>query len=82
MPKFMDVHTEMKGIDRDKLVEAHKADTDIEDSEGVRFLQAWADPVSGKVFCLSEGPNKEAIQRIHERAGHKADEIYEISLEV
>lgn len=82
MPKFMDIHSEMKGIDQEKLTAAHQADTDIEDSEGVHFLQAWADPQSGKVFCLSEAPSKEAVQRIHERAGHKAEEIYEVSLEV
>ena len=82
MPRFMDVHTSMKGIDQDALTAAHKADTDIEDSEGVHFLHAWADPQSGKVFCLSEGPDIEAVQRVHERAGHKADEIYEVAIEV
>ena len=82
MPKFMDVHTGMTGIDQEGLVKAHKADTDIENEEGVHFLNAWADPKSGKVFCLSEGPDIEAVQRVHARAGHKADEIYEVALEV
>lgn len=82
MPKFMDVHTGMKGIDQDALVKAHKADTDIEGEEGVHFLNAWADPNSGRVFCLSEGPDIEAVKRVHQRAGHEADEIYEVALEV
>ena len=82
MPRFMDVHIGMKGIDQAKLAAAHKADLDIEDEEGVHFLHAWADPASGKVFCLSEGPDIDAVQRVHERAGHKADEIYEVPLEV
>ncbi len=80
--KFMDVHTEMKGIDFNALQAAHKADTDIEGSEGVKFLHAWADPTSGKVFCLSEGPSKEAVLKIHEKAGHPTDEIYELPLEI
>jgi hypothetical protein len=38
--------------------------------------------VSGKVFCLSEGPSKEAVLRVHERAGHATSEIYEVPLSV
>jgi hypothetical protein len=79
--KFMDVHSGMKDIDRDAFMAAHDADAKIEQEEGVHFLHAWADPSSGKVFCLSEGPNKEAVLRTHERAGHPADEIYEVPLE-
>jgi len=80
--KFIDVHTDMKGIDRKALEQAHRQDTDIQASEGVRFLKAWADPTTGKVFCLSEGPNKEAVLRVHQRAGHQTDEIYEVPIEV
>jgi hypothetical protein len=34
------------------------------------------------VFCLSTGPSKEAVQRVHDKAGHPADEIYELPVEV
>ena len=78
MPEFMDVHTSMKGVTPDALREAHNADLAIQDDEGVNFKQAWADPVSGMVFCLSEGPSAEAVQRIHERAGHPADSVYPV----
>ena len=37
---------------------------------------------SGTVFCLSTGPSKEAVRRVHEKAGHPADEIYELPVEV
>jgi len=80
--RFMDVHSGMKGIDVQALQAAHKADLDIEAQEGVHFLRAWADPNSGKVFCLSEGPSKEAVLRTHTKAGHPTDEIYEVPLEV
>jgi hypothetical protein len=47
----------------------------------VNFKHAWADPESGMVFCLSEAPNAEAVRRIHERAGHPADNIYEVPVQ-
>ena len=81
MPEFMDVHHGMNGITRDLLDEAHRADLAIQDEEGVNFKHAWADPESGTVFCLSEAPNAEAVQRIHERAGHPADQIYEVPVQ-
>ncbi|MBA2370370.1 MAG: DUF4242 domain-containing protein, partial [Chloroflexi bacterium] len=37
---------------------------------------------SGKVFCLSSGPSKEAVMRVHERAGHATAEVYEVPVEV
>lgn len=80
MAQFMDVHTSMSGVTSDQLAAAHQADLDIQDDEGVDFKQAWADPKTGHVFCLSEGPSAEAVQRIHERAGHPADEIHEITV--
>jgi Nickel responsive protein SCO4226-like len=80
--KFIDVHTDMKGIDRSTLIAEHAKDSQNEASEGVRFLHAWADPSSGKVFCLSEGPNKDAVLRVHQKAGHPTEEIYEVPIEV
>ena len=80
MPEFMDVHTSMMGVTAEALAAAHQADLDIQDDEGVTFRQAWADPKTGHVFCLSQGPSAEAVQRIHERAGHPADEIHEITV--
>ncbi|HZF90406.1 SCO4226 family nickel-binding protein [Streptomyces sp.] len=82
MPEFMDVHHHMKGITADQLREAHQADLAIEKDEQVHFKQAWADPDSGVVYCLSEAPSAEAVQRIHERAGHKADEVHPVPLSV
>ncbi|HZI98085.1 MAG TPA: SCO4226 family nickel-binding protein [Actinomycetales bacterium] len=80
MPQFMDVHTSMVGVTAEQLAEAHQADLDIQGDEGVDFKQAWADPKTGHVFCLSDAPNAEAVQRVHERAGHKADEVHEITV--
>ena len=82
MPRFMDVHEGFKGVTQDQLMEAHKKDLDVERAEGVHFIKAWADPKTGKAFCLSEGPNKEAVLRVHQKAGHPTSEIYEVPLTV
>ncbi|MEV5484887.1 MULTISPECIES: SCO4226 family nickel-binding protein [Streptomyces] len=82
MPKFMDIHRGMEGLTADQLKAAHQADLAIEAQEGVHFEHAWADPDSGDVFCLSEAPSAGAVQRVHERAGHKADEIHPVPLSV
>ncbi|WP_340377969.1 SCO4226 family nickel-binding protein [Streptomyces sp. SS7] len=82
MPKFMDVHHNMKGITREQLLQAHQDDLAIEGEEGVHFESAWADPDSGVVYCLSEAPSAEAVQRIHERTGHRADEVHAVPLQV
>ncbi|MFD9209693.1 SCO4226 family nickel-binding protein [Streptomyces sioyaensis] len=80
MPKFMDIHRGMEGLTADQLKAAHQADLAIEAEEGVHFEHAWADPDSGDVFCLSDAPSADAVQRIHERAGHKADEVHPVPL--
>ncbi|MEU0966388.1 SCO4226 family nickel-binding protein [Streptomyces sp. NPDC005917] len=82
MPQFMDVHHGMKGLSAEQLKEAHEADLAIEKDEGVHFERAWADPVSGEVYCLSEAPSAEAVKRVHENAGHPADEIHPVPLSV
>ena len=82
MAQFMDVHNGFVGVTKEQLAEAHAADLAIEDEEGVHFERAWLDPVSGKVFCLSTGPSKEAVALIHKRAGHPAAEVYELPIEV
>ena len=82
MATFMDVHSGFVGVTAAQLKEAHDADLAIENEEGVHFERAWLDPESGKVFCLSTGPTKEAVMRIHERAGHPTPEVYEVPIEV
>jgi hypothetical protein len=82
MPLFMDVHRSMKGVTAEALQEAHNADLAIQADEHVDFKQAWADPESGMVFCLAEAPSAEAVRKIHERAGHPADDVYPLTVQV
>jgi hypothetical protein len=82
MARFMDVHSGFHGVTPEQLADAHNADLKVEGEEGVHFERAWLDPEAGKVFCLSTGPSKEAVMRIHERAGHPTTEVYELTAEV
>lgn len=82
MAKFMDVHDGFFGVTAQQLQDAHNADLAIENDEGVHFVSAWMDPESGKVFCLATGPSKEAVMRIHERAGHPTPNVYALTVEV
>ncbi|TAM66078.1 MAG: SCO4226 family nickel-binding protein [Microbacteriaceae bacterium] len=82
MAQFMDVHDGFVGVTKDQLAEAHAADLAVEGEEGVHFERAWLDPESGKVFCLSTGPSKDAVMRVHEKAGHPTEQVYELSVEV
>jgi hypothetical protein len=82
MSQFMDVHDGFFGVTADQLREAHDRDLAIERDEGVHFERAWLDPEAGKVFCLATGPSKEAVMRIHERAGHPTPDVYELTVEV
>ena len=82
MAKFMDVHDGFFGVSAEELAEAHRRDVEIQEEEGVVYERAWLDPESGKVFCLATGPSREAVMRIHERAGHPTPQVYEIAAEV
>lgn len=82
MAKFMDVHNGFFGVTAEQLRDAHNRDLAIQDSEDVVYEQAWLDPGAGKVFCLATGPSREAVMRIHERAGHPTPQVYEITVEV
>ncbi|MCW2910586.1 MAG: gualylate cyclase [Actinomycetia bacterium] len=82
MAKFMDVHNGFVGVTEPQLREARERDLAAETVEGVHFEHAWLDPESGTVFCLSSGPSKEAVRRVHDQAGHPTQEIYELAVEV
>ena len=82
MAMFMDVHSGFIGVTQRQLREAHDRDLAVEADEGVHFQRSWLDPESGKVFCLSSGPSKEAVLRVHDKAGHPTTEIYELPVEI
>jgi hypothetical protein len=78
MPTFMDVHDGMH-VTPQQLAEAHKKDLEAQKGTGVEYVRYWLDSKAGKVFCLATGPNKEAVAAVHTKAGHPANELYEVS---
>jgi len=76
----MDVHLAIDtGLTPEQTDEIHQRDLAIQQKHGVRFVKYWYDPVTGRAFCLSEAPNKEAVLAVHwEAHGVISDEIFEV----
>lgn len=80
MPLFMDVHNGLPdGADPEAVAAAHKADLEIQDRHGVRYINYWLDIGAGKIFCLVDAPDAERAHTVHREAhGLVADEIYPV----
>ncbi len=81
MPRYMDVHNNVgpEHLTPEAVAKYHKMDTDTQDKFGVQYLTYWYDPATGKVFCLSEAPSREAAMAVHAAShGFLADEIFEV----
>ena len=80
MPLFIDLHNDMQGVSRENVCNAHLADVEIQDKYGVKYHKFWVNEEKGFVFCLIEGPSKEACEKVHRMShGHVACEIIEVT---
>lgn len=78
MPLFMDYH-KIENITVDNVVKAHMADLAIQEQYGVRYLQFWVNEKAGTVFCLTEGPDAQTCEKVHQLAhGNLACAITEV----
>jgi hypothetical protein len=79
VPRFLDIHSGAHGLTAEALAEAHQKDLAVQSKYGVRYLKYWYDAATGKIFCLSEAPSKEAALAVHQEAhGDVPDEIFEV----
>ena len=79
MPLFMDIHQHVPGLTKQGVENAHAKDLEIQGKYNVKFLKYWYDSNNGKIFCLSEAPNKESAIEVHrESHGLLADDIFEV----
>jgi Protein of unknown function (DUF4242) len=79
MPLFLDTHPAQPGVTAEAAAEAHAKDLAVQAKYGVRYIKYWFDPITGKVFCLSEAPSKEAALAVHREAhGQMPDDIFEV----
>jgi len=79
MALFMDVHHHVPGLTAEAVAAAHQKDLSVQAKYGVKFLRYWYDEATGKIFCLSWAPSREAAMAVHREAhGLVADEIIEV----
>ena len=67
VPLYIDRH-DLPGVSPEQLADAHEADVAAQEKHGVRYHTYWFDPESGAVFCLAEGPSKQAVADVHDEA--------------
>jgi class 3 adenylate cyclase len=78
VPMFLDRH-DVPGVTPEELADAHRLDVAIQDKHGVKYHTYWFEPDNGAVFCLAEGPSKQAIETVHEEShGLLASSILEL----
>ena len=78
MPIYVDRH-DVPGASPEAVAEAHRLDVAVQQKHGVRYHTYWFDRENGLVFCLAEGPSKEAVEAVHqESTGLTAGTILEL----
>lgn len=78
MALYMDIHKHLDAT-VEEVRQAHERDLEVQERHGVEYRKYWIDEDTGTVFCLFEGPNEAAGEKVHEEAhGLTADEIYEV----
>lgn len=79
MPLFIDLHID-NNLTPEIINQCHVADKAIQAKYGVRYLQILLNQPQGYLFCLVEGPDKEACAKVHQEAhGNIACNILEIT---
>jgi hypothetical protein len=79
MPLYLDTHRHVPGLTADAVANAHARDVEVQAKHGVNYMRYWFDEATGKVYCLAEAPNPEALTAVHAEAhGLLADEITEV----
>ncbi|HVE74290.1 MAG TPA: nickel-binding protein [Mycobacteriales bacterium] len=78
MPTFMDYHDDLKLPQEvlDSLQQATK--NGDKDEFGVRQVELYYND-AGKVYCLLEGPDAEAVRKHHEAVGVSCGDVHEVN---
>lgn len=81
MPLFMDIHTvDSDAFSVEDVVKAHMKDLAIQERFGVIQIKYWVNVEAKTLFCLMEGPNKEACNEVHKQShGNTACNIIEVA---
>ena len=74
MPRYLDAHN-MKGFDENTLKQAKNSP---KDEFGVTHNDILFNKEEDKLYCILDAPNKEAVEKHHEKFGIKCDWITEV----
>jgi class 3 adenylate cyclase len=78
MALYLDRH-DVPGATAEDLASAHAADIGVQQNHDVRYLTYWFDANAATVFCLAEGPSRNAVEAVHREAhGLLASTILEV----
>jgi hypothetical protein len=75
MPKLLDVHP-MKGFFDEEILK--KAQTELPDEFGVTTENTLYNIEADRLYCILIAPNKEAVQKHHQKYGVRCEWIMEI----
>jgi hypothetical protein len=78
MPQFMDFHNDLKLPDQAIEQITQDARDNRADEFGVRQVELFHN-TDGKVYCLLEAPNAEAVRKHHEALGVPCGDVHEVS---
>lgn len=75
---YIDRH-DAPGVSPEQLADAHRMDVEEQARHDVRYHTYWFDPDAGSVFCLAEGPSRQAVEEVHRQShGLVASTILEL----
>jgi len=77
---FLDTHEAGAGrVHAEDVAEAHRKDLATQAEFGVNFLEYWVDETTGRIHCLVEAPDEEAVIATHAKAhGLVPDAVNEV----
>ena len=80
MPLYMDIHiVDSDSFSVEDVVKAHMEDLAVQERFGVIQKKYWVNEDAKTLFCLMEGPNKEACNEVHKEShGNTACNIIEV----
>lgn len=77
MPRFMDFHEDLK-LPPEAIAQISEGTrNEVADEFGVRQVELYHN-ADGKVFCLLDGPDEEAIRKHHEALGVPCGDVHRV----
>jgi Protein of unknown function (DUF4242) len=77
MPRFMDYHDDLK-LPQEAIDQIGQGARDgVSDEFGVRQVELYHNP-DGKVYCLLEAPDEEAVRAHHAAIGVPCGDVHQV----